>query len=63
MARQRVSPRVVVETEHYGSNNSIVVGDDGLVHVDSPHLLSDAKAWAAGRRGLWSGGGTGWVGA
>ncbi len=46
MARQRVSPRVVVETEHYGSNNSIVVGDDGLVHVDSPHLLSDAKAWA-----------------
>lgn len=46
MARQRVSPRVVVETEHYGSNNSIVIGDDGLIHVDSPHLLSDAKAWA-----------------
>lgn len=46
MARQRVSPRVVVETEHYGSNNSIVIGDDGLVHIDSPHLLSDARAWA-----------------
>lgn len=46
MARQHVSPRVVVETEHYGSNNSIVIGDDGLVHIDSPHLLSDARAWA-----------------
>lgn len=46
MAPQRVSPRVIVETENYGSNNSVVIGRDGLVLVDSPHRLSDARAWA-----------------
>jgi len=52
MAPQRVSPRVIVETEHYGSNNSIVIGDDGVIHIDSPHLLSDAAAWADYSAGL-----------
>jgi glyoxylase-like metal-dependent hydrolase (beta-lactamase superfamily II) len=46
MAPQRVSPRVIVETENYGSNNSVVIGRDGLVLVDSPHRLTDARAWA-----------------
>jgi cyclase len=46
MAPQRVSPRVVVETENYGSNNSVVIGRDGVVLVDTPHRLSDARAWA-----------------
>lgn len=45
MAPERVTAHVVVETEHYGSNNSVVVGRDGLVLIDSPHLLSDARAW------------------
>lgn len=46
MAPQRISPRVIVETGNYGSNNSIINGGDGVVLVDSPHRLSDAQAWA-----------------
>lgn len=45
MAPQRISPRVVVETANYGSNNSVVIGRDGLILVDSPHRLSDAVRW------------------
>ncbi len=45
MAPQRISPSVVVETEHYGSNNSAIIGTDGVILVDAPHLLSDAHAW------------------
>ncbi len=45
MAPQRISPRVIVETGNYGSNNSIIDGGDGVMLVDSPHRLSDAVAW------------------
>ena len=45
MAPQRISPRVIVETGNYGSNNSIIDGGDGVILVDSPHRLSDAVAW------------------
>jgi cyclase len=45
MAHQWISPRVVVETEHYGSNQSAVVGRDGVVLIDAPHLPTDALAW------------------
>jgi hypothetical protein len=38
MAHQWISPRVVVETEHYGSNQSAVVGTEGVALVDAPHL-------------------------
>lgn len=46
MTPQRVSPRVVVETANYGSNNSVVIGRDGVVLIDAPHRLTDARAWA-----------------
>ena len=45
MARQWISPHVVVETEHYGSNQSAIVGSEGVALVDAPHLPSDALAW------------------
>lgn len=45
MAAQRVSPHVVVDTANYGSNNSAIVGSDGVILVDAPHRLSDAVAW------------------
>ena len=45
MAHQWISPRVVVETEHYGSNQSAVVGRDGVALIDAPHLPTDALAW------------------
>lgn len=45
MAHQWISPRVVVETEHYGSNQSAVVGSEGVALIDAPHLPSDALAW------------------
>lgn len=45
MSHQWISPRVVVETEHYGSNQSAVVGSEGVALIDAPHLPSDALAW------------------
>ena len=30
MSPQRITPKVIVETEYFGSNNSIVVGSEGL---------------------------------
>jgi cyclase len=45
MAHQWISSRVVVETEHYGSNQSAVVGSEGVALIDAPHLPSDALAW------------------
>lgn len=46
MSLQQIGSRVYVETAHLGSNNSIVVGDDGIVLVDTPHRPTDAIAWA-----------------
>lgn len=43
---QQVSPRVWVETAYLGSNNSILVTDDGLLLFDAPHKPTDAIAWA-----------------
>lgn len=45
MAPQQITPKVIVETEHFGSNNSIVLGNEGLVLIDSPHTLTDATNW------------------
>jgi len=45
MSPQKISPRVTVETEHFGSNNSIIDCDGSVVLVDSPHCLSDARRW------------------
>lgn len=43
---QRVSQRVYVETSHLGSNNSVLVADDGVVLFDTPHKPTDAIGWA-----------------
>lgn len=45
MAIQEIVPGVFVETEHLGSNNSIVSTRDGLVLIDSPHRPTDAMRW------------------
>lgn len=45
MSLKQVSDRVHVETAHLGSNNSIVVGDDGVILVDTPHRPTDARRW------------------
>jgi len=45
MAPRWISPRVMVETANYGSNNSVINGGDGLIRVDSPHRRSDAVRW------------------
>lgn len=45
MARQWISSHVVVETEHYGSNQSAIVGSEGVALVDAPHIPSDALTW------------------
>ncbi|MCE3551453.1 MBL fold metallo-hydrolase [Pseudonocardia sp. RS11V-5] len=45
MSLQQVSAHVHVETAHLGSNNSIVVGAEGLALVDTPHRPTDAMAW------------------
>ena len=45
MSLQQVSQHVHVETEKLGSNNSIVVGTEGLALVDTPHRPTDAIAW------------------
>ena len=48
MALRRLTDRVLVETQHLGSNNGIVAcGDGELVLVDAPHRPTDAIAWAA----------------
>jgi cyclase len=48
MAPRRLTDRVLVETQHLGSNNGIVEGGDGtLALVDAPHRPTDAIAWAA----------------
>jgi cyclase len=43
----QVADSVWVETEHLGSNNSVIVTSDGVVLVDAPHKPSDAQRWAA----------------
>lgn len=45
MAIQEIAPGVFVETEHLGSNNSIVSTRDGLVLIDLPHRPTDAMRW------------------
>jgi glyoxylase-like metal-dependent hydrolase (beta-lactamase superfamily II) len=45
MTLKQITDRVHVETAHLGSNNSIIVGDDGLILVDSPHRPTDAQRW------------------
>lgn len=45
MTLQQITSRVHVEVAHLGSNNSIIVGDDGLILVDSPHRPTDAIRW------------------
>lgn len=45
MTLRQISDRVHVETAHLGSNNSIIVGDDGVILVDSPHRPTDAQQW------------------
>ena len=45
MTLKQITDRVHVETAHLGSNNSIIVGDDGVILVDSPHRPTDAIAW------------------
>ena len=48
MALRRLTGRVLVETQHLGSNNGIVESGDGtLALVDAPHRPTDAIAWAA----------------
>ena len=43
---EQVAESVWVETNHLGSNNSVVVTDGGLLLVDAPHKPTDAMAWA-----------------
>lgn len=45
MARERITSHVIVETEHYGSNQSAIVGSDAVAFVDAPHLPADALGW------------------
>ncbi len=45
MALQQVSEHVHVEIANLGSNNSIIVGAEGLALVDTPHRPTDAIAW------------------
>ncbi len=40
-----IDGNILVETEHLGSNNSIVVTRDGVVLIDSPHRPTDAIRW------------------
>jgi cyclase len=52
MSLQQVSPHVHVETANLGSNNSIVVGAEGLALIDTPHRFTDAIAWRKVADGL-----------
>lgn len=45
MALQEITHGVFVETEHLGSNNSIVSTREGLVLIDAPHRPTDAMRW------------------
>lgn len=45
MTLHQITSRVHVETAHLGSNNSVIVGDDGLILIDSPHRPTDARRW------------------
>jgi glyoxylase-like metal-dependent hydrolase (beta-lactamase superfamily II) len=40
-----IDANIVVETEHLGSNNSIISTPEGLVLIDSPHRPTDAIRW------------------
>jgi cyclase len=42
---KQITSNIYVETENLGSNNSIIVTDEGLVLIDAPHKPTDAKAW------------------
>lgn len=40
-----IDKNIIVETEHLGSNNSIICTREGVVLIDSPHRPSDAIRW------------------
>ena len=40
-----IDKNILVETEHLGSNNSIITTPEGVVLIDSPHRPSDAIRW------------------
>lgn len=40
-----IGSNILVETEHLGSNNSIVVTPGGVVLIDTPHRATDAIRW------------------
>ncbi|HEY0186443.1 MAG TPA: MBL fold metallo-hydrolase [Cellulomonas sp.] len=42
---QHVTPDILVETHHLGSNNAAVRTPEGVVLIDAPHLPSDAVRW------------------
>ena len=42
---EEIADGVHVETAHLGSNNAILVTDDGVVLIDAPHRPTDAVAW------------------
>lgn len=41
----QITPGVFVETGKLGSNNSIIVTDEGAVLIDAPHKPTDAARW------------------
>lgn len=42
---EQITPGVFVETGNLGSNNSIIVSDEGAVLIDAPHKPTDAARW------------------
>jgi cyclase len=42
---EQIAPDIYVETGNLGSNNSIIVTDEGTVLVDAPHKPTDAARW------------------
>ena len=40
-----IDKNILIETEHLGSNNSIITTPEGVVLIDSPHRPSDAIRW------------------
>lgn len=52
MALSEIAPGIFVETEHLGSNNSIISTRDGLVLIDLPHRPTDAMRWRRTARSM-----------
>lgn len=42
---EQITPGVFVETGNLGSNNSLVLADEGAVLIDAPHKPTDAARW------------------